>query len=269
MNIEIMKGCVTMSTKITTYHITRMEVNNSIKRAKGALFFDPCAVDVKHFDGQTKPIDLYYIASCCYFRTLKRSLSKRAVELFERAFTTCLSQTQDYVQGAVSSMICGYTNGKGVFFDGYMQGENTYRQLCRIAYKSINAMLKADGVQGANIGRVQTLGNKTVPVNIFGYAYINRSHLNKKRFDRFMDDIKKRIVKVSTLEIFERLIEGDYTQILNSQNRGSFDLIALTADTNYSRSTVKRALSDIKKITLDVISVYNVAPAQLMNYLSA
>lgn len=259
MNIEKMKGCVIMSTNY-------QKKTNDCSILASVYGFNPYRIKVIHKNGKKGRVNVYALAYACAVKTLKKAVTKRAIELYDSRFNGAVYDWQDMIATATSALLLAYTDGKGKHHNGYYTDRvASYSKLTATCYSAINAYLWDRNFIGRNIGKEILTDDFAIVhnvVNLFGYVASGRTTVNAVKFNRFIDDIKKHIQNTNYLKVLDCIIDNDY---INAD--GSIVYSALTATLDCNKMTISRAMKAIKNSALDVINGMNMDVDTFVTYL--
>lgn len=226
---------------------------------------DSMYINVKHENGRNGRIDVYALAFYCVFKTLRKATTKRAIELFDCKYSSCVHDWQDMIMTGVDYMLFGYVDGSGKYHKGYYTDRvSNIKELTGVIFSAVNSVIYAKGVTGKWTG-VEVLTDDFAIVkdvtNIFGYVASGTKSVNADRYNQFISDIRKNI-KTKYVAIFDFVIDRDY---INVNGTVQSNLVAELL--GVSDRTVRRALADVKASAKTVVSNYNMTVEQFIEYL--
>ena len=233
---------------------------------KSVFGLDSYYINVVHYNGRKKRIDIYALAFYCTFKTLRKATTKRAMELFDNKYSYCVHDWQDMICTGVDYCLYGYVDGNGKYHKGYYTDKiSTVKELTGVIYSAINSVIYAKGVTGKWTGKEILTDDfamvKNV-VNIFGYV-ASGNNINTEKYNRFINDIKKRIVSIATMKVFDCITDGAFVN-----SNGTFKQAEITKYLGYkSKNSIIRAIRDIKNIAEIVVSNYNMEVIDFIRYL--
>lgn len=226
---------------------------------------DSMYINVVHDNGRKSRIDVYALAFYCVFKTLRKATTKRAIELFDCKYSSCVHDWQDMIMTGVDYMLFGYVDGNGKYHKGYYTDRvSNIKELTGVIFSAVNSVIYAKGVTGKWTG-VEVLTDDFAIVkdvtNIFGYVASGKKTVNTEKYNQFINDIRKNI-KTKYVAIFDFVIDRDY---INVNGTVQSNLVAELL--GVSDRTVRRALADVKASAKTVVSNYNMTVEQFIEYL--
>lgn len=226
---------------------------------------DSMYINVVHDNGRKSRVDVYALAFYCVFKTLRKATTKRALELFDCKYSSCIHDWQDLIMTGVDYMLFGYVDGNGKYHKGYYTDRvSNIKELTGVIFSAVNSVIYAKGVTGKWTG-VEALTDDFAIVkdvtNIFGYVASGKKTVNTEKYNQFINDIRKNI-KTKYVAIFDFVIDRDY---INVNGTVQSNLVAELL--GVSDRTVRRALADVKASAKTVVSKYNMTVEQFIEYL--
>lgn len=230
---------------------------------------DSMYINVKHENGRNGRIDVYALAFYCVFKTLRKATTKRALELFDCKYSSCVHDWQDMIMTGVDYMLFGYVDGNGKYHKGYYTDRvSNIKELTGVIFSAVNSVIYAKGVTGKWTG-VEVLTDDFAIVkdvtNIFGYVASGTKSVNADRYNQFISDIKKRIKSIPTIKVFDCITDGTFVN-----SNGTFKQAEITKHLGYkSTKSVIRAIRDIRDIAEIIVSNYNMTTNEFIKYLKS
>lgn len=227
---------------------------------------DSMYINVKHENGRNGRIDVYALAFYCVFKTLRKAATKRAIELFDCKYSSCVHDWQDMIMTGVDYMLFGYVDGNGKYHKGYYTDRvSNIKELTGVIFSAVNSVIYAKGVTGKWTG-VEVLTDDFAIVkdvtNIFGYV-ASGNNINTEKYNRFIDDIKMHITSIATIKVFDCITNSEFVN-----SNGTFRQAEITKYLGYkSKNSIIRAIRDIKNIAEIVVSNYNMEVTDFIKYL--
>lgn len=269
INKEKINGCTVESTNVKTVNVkTKGQERTFQKRYLQSVYhLDSMYINVIHDNGRKGRIDVYALAFYCVFKTLRKAVTKRAIELFDCKYSSCIHDWQDMIMTGVDYMLFGYVDGNGKYHKGYYTDKiGNVKELTGVIFSAVNSVIYAKGVTGKWTGKEVLTDDysevKTV-VNIFNYAKVNYSKINSEKWNSFLIDVKNALTN-KQLEVFNCILDNEY---INTKDF-STDLIAITL--NKSKQAVCNITKRIKEKCENIVtSKYNMTKTEFINYLSA
>ena len=266
-NKKTINNCTIESVTCDTVNVKTVKQERTFKKQylKSVFGLDSHYINVVHYNGRKKRIDIYALAFYCTFKTLRKATTKRAIELFDNKYSYCAHDWQDMICTGVDYCLYGYVDGNGKYHKGYYTDKiSTVKELTGVIYSAINSVIYAKGVTGKWTG-VEVLTDDFAIVkdvtNIFGYVASGKKTVNTEKYNQFINDIRKNI-KTKYVAIFDFVIDRDY---INVNGTVQSNLVAELL--GVSDRTVRRALADVKTSAKNVVSNYNMTVEQFIEYL--
>lgn len=257
----IEKSCL-QSVKVKT---KKQERTFQKRYMQSVYHLDSMYINVVHDNGRKSRIDVYALAFYCVFKTLRKATTKRALELFDCKYSSCVHDWQDMIMTGVDYMLFGYVDGNGKYHKGYYTDKvSNIKELTGVIFSAVNSVIYAKGVTGKWTG-VEVLTDDFAIVkdvtNIFGYVASGKKTVNTEKYNQFINDIRKNI-KTKYVAIFDFVIDRDYINVNGTvQSNLVAELLGI------SDRTVRRALADVKASAKTVVSNYNMTVEQFIEYL--
>lgn len=257
----IEKSCL-QSVKVKTQ---KQERTFQKRYMQSVYHLDSMYINVVHDNGRKSRIDVYALAFYCVFKTLRKATTKRAIELFDCKYSSCVHDWQDMIMTGVDYMLFGYVDGNGKYHKGYYTDRvSNIKELTSVIFSAVNSVIYAKGVTGKWTG-IEVLTDDFAIVkdvtNIFGYVASGKKTVNTEKYNQFINDVRKNI-KTKYVAIFDFVIDKDY---INVNGTVQSNLVAELL--GVSDRTVRRALADVKASAKTVVSNYNMTVEQFIEYL--
>lgn len=259
----IEKSCL-QSVKVKT---KRQERTFKKHLLKSIYHIDSFYINVVHYNGRNKRLDICMTAYYCVFKSLRRATTKRAIELFEGRNYYTVDDWQDLILTATAYALYGYVDGNNNYHKGYYTDRIAdIKELTATIYSAVNAVLYKKGAIGKWTGKevlTEDYSEVKTVVNIFNYVKTNYSKINSEKWNSFLTDVKNALTN-KQLEVFNCILDNEY---INTKDF-STDLIAITL--NKSKQAVCNITKRIKEKCEDIVtSKYNMTKTEFINYVSA
>lgn len=264
---EKINGCTVESTSVKTVNVkTKGQERTFQKRYLQSVYhLDSMYINVKHENGRNGRIDVYALAFYCVFKTLRKAATKRAIELFDCKYSSCVHDWQDMIMTGVDYMLFGYVDGNGKYHKGYYTDKiGNVKELTGVIFSAVNHVIYAKGVTGKWTGK-EVLTDDFAMVkkftDVYGVIKSNAINVNAAKYQQFIDDIRKN-VKTAYLSVFDCIVENDY---INADGTTPSKLIADVL--GISDRKVRRAMNAVEDAATQVVSGYNMTVRQFIDYL--
>lgn len=264
---EKINGCTVESTSVKTVNVkTKGQERTFQKRYLQSVYhLDSMYINVKHENGRKGRVDVYALAFYCVFKTLRKAVTKRAIELFDCKYSSCIHDWQDMIMTGVDYMLFGYVDGNGKYHKGYYTDKiGNVKELTGCIFSAVNHVIYAKGVTGKWTGK-EVLTDDFAMVrkfaDVYGVIKSNAINVNAAKYQQFIDDIRKN-VKTAYLSVFDCIVENDY---INTDGTTPSKLIADVL--GISDRKVRRAMNAVEDAATQVVSGYNMTVRQFIDYL--
>lgn len=267
INKEKINGCTVESTSVKTVNVkTKGQERTFQKRYLQSVYhLDSMYINVIHDNGRKGRVDVYALAFYCVFKTLRKAVTKRAIELFDCKYSSCIHDWQDMIMTGVDYMLFGYVDGNGKYHKGYYTDKiGNVKELTGVIFSAVNHVIYAKGVTGKWTGK-EVLTDDFAMVkkftDVYGVIKSNAINVNAAKYQQFIDDIRKN-VKTAYLSVFDCIVENDY---INADGTTPSKLIADVL--GISDRKVRRAMNAVEDAATQVVSGYNMTVRQFIDYL--
>lgn len=269
INKEKINGCTVESTSVKTVNVkTKGQERTFQKRYLQSVYhLDSMYINVVHDNGRKSRIDVYALAFYCAFKTLRKATPKRAIELFEYKYSSCVHDWQEIICTGVDYMLYGYVDGNGKYHKGYYTDRiANIKELTGTIYSAVNAVLYKKGATGKWTGKEVLTDDFAIVkdvTNIFGY--VNKCNsVNAKKYDMFIFNVKRFLDRQSDIELLDAIAYNNKNTVGND---GSILYNNLSSIFDVSRMTINRGVKRIKIAITDTIAKYNMNEIQFVEYL--
>ena len=268
---EKINGCTVESTSVKTVNVkTKGQERTFQKRYLQSVYhLDSMYINVKHENGRNGRIDVYALAFYCVFKTLRKAATKRAIELFDCKYSSCVHDWQDMIMTGVDYMLFGYVDGNGKYHKGYYADRVcNIKELTGVIFSAVNSVIYSKGVTGKWTGKEILTDDFAIVkdvTNIFGYVN-NCNSVNAKKYDMFIFNVKRFLDRQSDIELLDAIAYDNKNTIGTD---GSILYNNLSSIFDVSRMTINRGVKRIKIAITDTIAKYNMTETQFVEYLQA
>jgi len=268
---EKINGCTVESTNVKTVNVkTKGQERTFQKRYLQSVYhLDSMYINVKHDNGRKGRIDVYALAFYCVFKTLRKAVTKRAIELFDCKYSSCVHDWQDMIMTGVDYMLFGYVDGNGKYHKGYYTDRvGNIKELTGVIFSAVNSVIYAKGVTGKWTGKEVLTDDFAIVkdvTNIFGYIN-NCNSVNAKKYNMFIFNVKRFLDRQSDIKLLDA-IAYDNKNTIGAD--GSILYNNLSSIFDVSRMTINRGVKRIKIAITDTIAKYNMTETQFVEYLQA
>lgn len=274
-NKRTVNNCTIESVICDTVNVKTVKQERTFKKQylKSVYGLDSHYINIVHYDGRKKRIDIYALAFYCTFKTLRKATTKRAMELFDNKYSYCVHDWQDMICTGVDYCLYGYVDGNGKYHKGYYTDKiSTVKELTGVIYSAINSVIYAKGVTGKWTGKEVLTEDyrevKTV-VNLFNFINTNCTNINSVKWNMFINDVRNSLTN-KQLQVFDCILDNEYVNTeIKADNSIDFstDLIAIQLDK--SKSAISHIIKRITEKCNDIINKYNMNTQEFIDYLSA